>query len=88
MKQNIRIDMDLNLFKGSWDITLGSVMAPIKQKVVFTGKTTHSFEFDFVVDHTIPTKQLFNATWSKKIDTDVYNDNENYGVVIEFYYEG
>ena len=85
MKQYIRIDMDLNLRKGSWDIDIGSVIAPIKQKIIFTSETTHSFAFDVIVDHTLSTKQLFNSTWLKIIDTDVYKENENYGAIDDGY---
>ena len=87
MKQYITIDMDLILYKGIWDTNLSSVIAPIKQQIVFTSNAAPSFAFDVILDHTVPTKQYFNATWSTIIDKDMYKENENYSVIIEFYYE-
>ena len=78
MKQYIRLDMDLNLFKGVWDTKLDRVIAPIKQQIVFNSQTGPAFSFDVIFDHDVPSKRYFNTTWEQIIETHVYKENENF----------
>ena len=86
MKQDIRLTMDLSLYKGVWDTNLGKVIAPKYQKIVFNNREV-PFAFNVTLDHDVPSEQYFNTTWSKIIDADVYNENDYYVVVIEMYYK-
>ena len=80
--------MDLYVYRGVWDTHLNRVIAPLYQKIIFDSETTNPFSFNVILHHSANTKQYFNTSWSKKIDTATYKEDENYGVVIKFYYHG
>ena len=88
LKQDVRIEMDLNPYKGVWDKHLGKVIAPTYQEIIFVSRTTNSFSFNVIFNHSVPSKHYFNTTWSKTIVAKEYKQNSNYEVIIKFYYKG
>ena len=88
MKQDIKLEMDLIMYKGLWDINLGKVIAPMYQEIIFSGKTALRLAFNVTLYHNLPTKHYFNTTWSKTIAAAAYKGNEDYEVTINFYYKG
>ena len=84
----MRIEMDLNPYKGIWDTNLGKVIAPTYQEVIFDSEKKSRFSFKVTLNHNVPIKRYFNSTWSSTIEADFYNENDNYGAIINFHFEG
>jgi hypothetical protein len=84
MKQDIKIEMNLSPYKGVWDNNLNKVIAPIYQEIIFDS----DFSFNVILNNSSEIKHYFNTTWSENIDAATYKENENYAVVVKFYYQG